>query len=225
MSDNKGWSKYWGSDKTVRSVTGVNTSYPEVVSLMLRLTNKKSKCIELGCGSGIYALELIHHGRNCIASDYSESALEAARLKGQKLFGITPKTKRVDVYKIPYKQGHFDMIFSDGLIEHLDLDKALKEIRRVTRKGGYVVSKVPSGNWLYNIIFWFICLFHWRDKEQHFSMQGWKEIFERNGFRNVKVSACGSVLMGIRNRLWKTGKLDWLIPKLGKIYYLIEARK
>lgn len=225
MNDDKKWNKYWGSDKTVQKVTAVNTSYPEVVNMLLQVTDKKSKCIELGCGSGIYALELIHNGRDCIASDNSENALRSAELKGQKLFGITPKTKKVDVYKIPFKRNHFDLVFSDGLIEHLDLDKALKEIKRVTKKGGHVISKVPSGNFLYNMAFKFMGLFRWLDEEQHFSKQGWKEIFERNGFKDVEVTSCGGVFMGIRKRLWKTNKLDWLVPKWGKIYYLIKARK
>lgn len=225
MSDEKRWNRYWGSKKTVRKVTAINTSYQEVVRILLEVTDKKSKCIELGCGSGIYALELIRNGRDCIATDNSRNALRSAELKGQKLFGITPKTRKVDVYKIPYKRNHFDLVFSDGLIEHLDLDKALKEIGRVTKKGGYVISKVPSGNFLYNVAFKFMSLFRWLDEEQHFSKQGWKEIFERNGFKDVEVTSCGSVFMGLRKRLWKTDKLDWLVPRWGKIYYLIKAKK
>ncbi|MBU4015741.1 hypothetical protein KJ878_06140 [Patescibacteria group bacterium] len=57
----------------IKRLKEANTAYPEVVKLLLNLSDENSNCIELGCGSGTYAIELLANNRKCIASDFSEN--------------------------------------------------------------------------------------------------------------------------------------------------------
>jgi len=48
-----------------------------------------------------------------------------------------------------YKDGSFDVVFNEGVVEHW-LDRAervkvIKEMARVTKKGGHVIIMVPNG--------------------------------------------------------------------------------
>ena len=218
------WNSYWKSNYTEKKVLGVNTTYPDVINDLLNVTNNKSKCIELGCGSGNYCLELIRRGRDCIASDLSEDAIKLTAKKGEILFGVKPKIKIVDVYDIPYKKNTFDLIFSDGLLEHLDVPKALKEIKRVLKPGGWVVSKVPSDSFLYKIIFNLIQIKEWRAEEENYSKTQWKKFFSDLGFKEIEIRKTGNLILALNRRLFKNKRLDEL-PGFGKIYFLIKARK
>lgn len=221
----KGWEEYWGSEKTLEKVMDINTAYPRVVDELLGLTKKRAKCLELGCGSGNYSLELISNGRKCIASDYSKNALKATEMKGQRLFGINPTIQRIDAYNIPYKDDSFDLVFSDGLIEHLDLQKTLKEQYRVIKPGGWVVAKVPNGLLLYSIIFCLTNLTRWFPHEDYHFKDEWEVIFKNIGFKEVEVKECGSILMAVSRRIFKSKRVDKFVPNVGKIYYLIKGKK
>lgn len=221
----KNWEKHWGKKATIERLKNIDTSYKEVVDYLLSITTPKSKCIEIGCGSGIYSLKLIKNKRHCLATDISAKALELTKIKGKQLYGLDVKTKLVDIYQIPYPDNHFDLVFSDGVIEHLDIPQTIAELKRVTKKGGYVVTKVPSGLLLYKIIYILTSSVENRPDETWYPRHQWKIIFKKAGFKNVRAELCGSVLEGILNRLTKNEKIKNLVPKIGKIYFLIKCQK
>jgi ubiquinone/menaquinone biosynthesis C-methylase UbiE len=220
------WDEHWGKQKTVERLDEINTSYKEVVDYLLSVTDKNSKCIEIGCGSGVYSLEMMKEGRDCVASDISEKALELTEIKGKKFFGLKKvPTKIVDIYDICYKDNTFDLVFSDGVIEHLNIPRVIKEMKRVVKKGGYLITKVPSGNWLYRVVYNLTSPIEARPYEVWYKPNKWRELFKDAGFSDVKVEMCGSVVEGVLNRVIKNKGLKNAVPKIGKIYYLIKCKK
>lgn len=220
----KRWLNHWGDNATVERLKYINNAYPEVVEEILKLTDEKSKCIEFGCGSGTYAVELFAKKRNFIASDFSETALALTREKAKNLYGIEIPTQIVDIYDIPYNDNYFDLVFSDGVIEHLDMDEVLKEMKRVIKPNGIMTAKVPSNSLFYKLAFYVLSPIENREYEVWWSKRQWKKVVEEAGYKDVKISRCGSIFTGIGMRI-KSLKFLSVLDRFGRIYFLIEAQK
>ncbi|MCG2699907.1 class I SAM-dependent methyltransferase [Candidatus Parcubacteria bacterium] len=221
----EGWGGHWGSKDVIKRLKEANTAYPEVVKLLLNLSDENSNCIELGCGSGTYAIELLANNRKCIASDFSEDALKLTKKRGLKLHNIDVPTQLINIYNIPYPDNSFDLIFSDGVIEHLDIPKALKEMKRVLKPNGWMIAKVPSGSLLYRIIFHLLSPIENRPYEAWFCKKDWQKLVVNENYQNVDISKCGSVLTGFAMRIHKMKNLLNRLPAIGRIYFLIKAQK
>lgn len=225
MNTKQSWHQHWAAQETIKRLRVINTAYPEVVQLLLELTSEKSNCLELGCGSGTYAIELLAHQRKCLASDFSEEALALTKIKGQELYNIEVPTQLIDIYDIPYPENTFDLIFSDGLIEHLDMPKALKEMKRVLKPDGWMVAKVPNGSLLYKIVYYLLSPIENRPDEAWLSQSEWQNIVRESGYKNISLSQSGSVFIGSAMRIQGMRKLIKYLPSFGKIYFLIKAQK
>jgi SAM-dependent methyltransferase len=53
-------------------------------------------------------------------------------------------TEKIDVTSIPYKNDAFDLILCNHVLEHIEADgKAMSELYRVLKKGGYAILQTP----------------------------------------------------------------------------------
>lgn len=60
------------------------------------------------------------------------------------LYPITPDVRRVDMLDIQFEDEAFDLVIANHVLEHVDDDlKALGEIRRVLKPGGYAILQTP----------------------------------------------------------------------------------
>ncbi len=51
---------------------------------------------------------------------------------------------KMDIHEIPFPENHFDVVLCNHVLEHVDDDiKAMSEIYRVLKPGGYAVMQVP----------------------------------------------------------------------------------
>lgn len=112
--------------------------------------------LELGCGTGLTWKEAeLPAGVQLYLTDFSEGMLkEAEKNLGQDL-GKRHKVsfEVVNIQSIPYEDESFDMVIANMMLYHApDLNQALKEVRRVLKKGGkfycatYGENGIPS--WL-----------------------------------------------------------------------------
>jgi len=89
--------------------------------------------------------------------DFSEKMLEIALKRTGKYKNI--KLVTADALNLPFEDNYFDAVFiSFGLRNLVDLKKGLLELKRVTKKGGYVINLdmgKPKGffNYLFRIYF------------------------------------------------------------------------
>ena len=93
------------------------------------------KILDLAAGTGSSSEPLAMAGAEVIPADFSEGMLKA----GRKARPYLPFTK-ADALNLPFKDGEFDLVtISFGLRNTADIDKALREMFRVTRAGGRLV--------------------------------------------------------------------------------------
>ena len=51
---------------------------------------------------------------------------------------------KMDIHEIPFEENTFDVIFCNHVLEHVDSDiKAMQEMRRVLKPGGWAILQVP----------------------------------------------------------------------------------
>jgi len=114
---------------------------------------KNKKVLETGAGSGGDSIAL-HQMTKCknYCADYSAKSIAFLK-KNFKKAGINDaQFIKADIRNIPVKDGTFDVIFSNGVLEHFrDPIVIMKEQKRVLKKGGLLVIGVPETYSLYTI--------------------------------------------------------------------------
>jgi len=116
------------------------------------IEEKDKKILEAGCGTGRFCIELARRfpDSDIIGVDISDKALKMAK-EGYRLRRLKNISfRKGDIFKLPFKDNFFDVVFNKGVIEHFNnYDDIIREMVRVTKKGGKVIIAVPNK---YNII-------------------------------------------------------------------------
>lgn len=86
-----------------------------------------------------------------------------------------------DVCDLPIQDKTLDLIFSSSVLEHVyDPEKAVSEMRRVVKSGGYVYAEIP-----------FMRAFHMMPVDyQRYTISGIEELFKRHGFELIRKGVC-----------------------------------
>ena len=102
-----------------------------------RLINPQSgqRILDLAAGTGTSSMALLGEGVQVVAADFSKGMLEVGKKRHPEL-----EFAFADATKLPFKDAEFDAVtISFGIRNVVDVDKALSEMFRVTKKGGVVV--------------------------------------------------------------------------------------
>jgi ubiquinone/menaquinone biosynthesis C-methylase UbiE len=101
--------------------------------------------LDYGCGPGYLAKFLVADGaRSVTGIDVSEAEIEQARERAE-ANGVADKCRFLvaDAHAMDFPDDSFDVIVGDSILHHLELRKALLEIKRVLRPGGRAVFLEP----------------------------------------------------------------------------------
>ena len=93
------------------------------------------RILDLGCGAGESSVYFAGHGARVDAVDISPEMIEVARKLAAK-HGVKIDARTALAETLPFPDGSFDAVFGNGVLHHVDLLPALKEIRRVLKPGG-----------------------------------------------------------------------------------------
>ena len=96
--------------------------------------------LEIGSGTGYFSLNLVQMGAidRLVATDISPGMLSTLSGTADRL-GIEVETEATDAEVLPFEDQSFDLVFGHAVLHHIpDLDRALREFRRVLRPGGAV---------------------------------------------------------------------------------------
>ena len=103
---------------------------------IIKYIKKHKKILEVGCGQGRF-MSLFP---NITGLEYSQKFIDIAKKRG-----VKGKIYKGDAFDMSFKEGTFDMVFSNGLIEHYDKKQELvNEHVRVLKKNGLCLITVPS---------------------------------------------------------------------------------
>lgn len=110
---------------------------------------EKSKVLEIGCGTGKFvAFAAKELDCNAVGIDINSNSGKYAAYLAEKI-GVSNKTSFFcgDGFCLPFKDESFDVVMSEGVIEHFTRKQEvemLKEHRRVCKKNGIILASVPN---------------------------------------------------------------------------------
>ena len=185
--------------------------------------SSKAKILDVGCGEGrhIFGSLQAFNQPYCIGYDQHIPSLNTCK-EGLEFFKELDKGGSIfmqgSVYKLPFADDSFDLIFCSEVLEHLDdYHLALNEIHRVLKTGGKFLPSVPS--------FWpeKIC---WTLSKGYQNMPGGHvRIFKKkqviseitnHGFNyesSERFHGLHSAYWWLRCMFWNTQESNWMVKK------------
>jgi ubiquinone/menaquinone biosynthesis C-methylase UbiE len=97
--------------------------------------------LELGCGSGLFTAAIANTGANLVAIDISPELLQEA-VVNVKAANVT--FRQENACDLKFADASFDAVIGSSVLHHLDLARALAEIYRVLKPGGFVTFTEPN---------------------------------------------------------------------------------
>jgi ubiquinone/menaquinone biosynthesis C-methylase UbiE len=111
--------------------------YEAEVLLGLLKPRRGEFMLDAGCGTGVFTIDILALGAHVIGIDISMPMLNRARENAK---GYPFEPILADILNLPFPESIFDRVISVTTIEFVeDAKGAVKELFRVTRKGGSIV--------------------------------------------------------------------------------------
>lgn len=106
----------------------------------LRTNATGKRVLDFGCGSGDATCQIAEFAGHVTGIDISPESISLAKENADEA-GVTNKTTFVvmDAEALEFKPASFDIVSVAGVLHHMDLDAALKQIRRVLVPGGKAI--------------------------------------------------------------------------------------
>ena len=125
------------SNKKFYSITRQSKAFMEDW-LLERCKNKK--VLDYGCGNGYFTLLAAKAGADAVGIDISDVSVENGQTEAARS-GLNGKAqfKVMDCEALEFEDDSFDLIVVSGVLHHLDLDKAFKEMARVLKPEGAII--------------------------------------------------------------------------------------
>ena len=177
--------------------------YEELFDFILPYINNESKILDVGCAIGGFLKYCQSKG---FFNVYGIDPIKAYVDKANK-----PYIKFGSVYSIPFEANSFDIIILDQVLEHLSNPRlAMREIKRVLRKGGLCYIGVPDAKRYNDNIYYYIM----REHIQHFNSINLKLLAQLNGFELIDKTEIDLDMIGTL----KLPNLSVLLKLSGKVY-------
>ena len=137
------WNRYWNDQSpTLRARTMTQLLDRIKFDYLRAILPATGRTLEVGCGSARLSSQLAMAGYRTFCLDYSCNALKA----GQANYLVARSTGLFvagDTFRLPFRDGVFDVILSTGLLEHFqDPSPIVREMVRVLRRGGLFYSDI-----------------------------------------------------------------------------------
>ena len=179
------WNEHWNDYKLNFFFRYLWKDIKKEMKKVIQPFPKDYKILDFGCGIG-RTMQIFKKSNfeNVKGVDVSKNCLKECEKKGFKL--------NVDIFladkeKTPFNDNEFNMVFSDGLLEHFkDMDPIVKEMCRISNR--YVILLQPNHSSLFGFVFHLLPNFKAKIKEQKHPLSDYKESFKKFGFKLAKVT-------------------------------------
>ena len=189
---------------------------------LLKFQPSAKRVLDLACGGGYFLRELdrLTAGKlELCGTDLSDAALALAQKECPRA-----RFERVPAEDLSFPDHYFHAVTCLGSLEHfLDIEKALREMIRITVPEGLLFILIPNMFWYKDI--WSVCWSGHRvtrnqTHERFASLGEWREVFEKTGLRIEGVKKYN----GIAKNALKQRLKDWLIPVRFSYHFLFLCR-
>ena len=151
---------------------------------------KDKNILDYGCGIGLNTEKYLKYlPKKITGIDISEISLQKARKRVKLYENQKVEFKQDNCENLSLENESFELVYGTGVLHHLKLDLAIKEIARVLKKDGKIIFVEPLGT---NPI---INLYRWmtpkaRSQDEHpFNENDFA--FMRNHFKDLKIKYYG----------------------------------
>jgi len=129
-----------------RTAIGYRIRHALIRGLLLEVCMHSNLALDLGCGTGQYAILMEQMGFTVIGVDFSKAMLLVAKSKKSKSRRSNPlQLVRSECSKLPFKDGLFDVIVCISVLDLIPLyNKLLNESYRVLKYGGKLILCIDS---------------------------------------------------------------------------------
>lgn len=102
--------------------------------------------LDYGCGSGERAVALAQDlgAKSVTGIDISPAAVALAQSLAARET-IKPEFAVDNCENTSFQTDHFDLVYGNGIIHHLDTERSVRELHRVLKAGGHIVFYEPLG--------------------------------------------------------------------------------
>jgi ubiquinone/menaquinone biosynthesis C-methylase UbiE len=153
--------------------------------------------LDVGCGFGQDCVLFSKWGCFAVGVDISKDFLRIKKLLKDL---ATLNFVRASAFKLPFRDGSFDVVVSYSAIEHTSKNylEWVKEMKRVTKKLGYVI--ITTSNRLLNVLLVILSkikniYMHKKYKQRHlerfFSPKEFRQMIDAMGLKMIKCNSCG----------------------------------
>lgn len=161
MRPSEVWKGYWKSKyiRESRLSTRLQSYQIPVYSVLKKIIKEDNieSILSAGSGQDIISLNLQKYFRNKLEItilDISEDVLGWNRRLFKK-HDFNAEFVKADIFKLPFGESRFDLVFNTGVLEHFEREeqiKMTKEILRVLKLPGCFVTANPSSRgWIYKL--------------------------------------------------------------------------
>jgi len=129
-----------------------NSTSFRIIKKNVRL-GQNIQVLEAGCATGKMSVALASLGCRVVALDFCEEMVQNTldlKRGAERYYGkLNLEAVKGDITRLQFKDNSFDLVINEGVVEHW-LDRTerinvIKEMARVTKKGGKVIIIVPNG--------------------------------------------------------------------------------
>ncbi|MFH0829576.1 MAG: class I SAM-dependent methyltransferase [Candidatus Aenigmatarchaeota archaeon] len=144
------WNLYWNSRRTSKINFFRVIYFSKVFANLVESLTPGKRILEVGCGTSMILKQLMKRGFEVYGCDKSSMAIQMSRKSG------IPNLKLCDMLDkngLPYENGYFDIVFSQGVMEHLKREDFRTVLHEMKRVGKMVLIIVPSNRSIFQVFY------------------------------------------------------------------------
>ncbi|MGB2866985.1 MAG: class I SAM-dependent methyltransferase [Bacteroidota bacterium] len=151
-SRRENWETFWDEKQDMEAVYSNAGRVHRNLRQITELRGKK--ILEIGAGTGRDSFSLVDEGALVYQLDYAENSLRILKRLSEEQ-RIPVQIIGGDTFSLPFRDGSFDIVFHQGLLEHFRKPVAellLRENIRILKPGGLLLVDVPQRYHSYTVV-------------------------------------------------------------------------
>jgi len=166
----RSWFDQWYVRKHIKSMRHPS-AYPVFLDLLQVIPGKR--LLDIGCGPGWLLKAAVARGLEAYGFDFSEEAIKLSHQNSP-----AAHSEVGDVTQIRQPDQFFDYITCIGVLEHfLQMDLAIKEMKRVAKREALFCIMVPNSSTLFWKLSQLFSPGHRESNENAMTLREWKTFF------------------------------------------------